>query len=371
MSHSIRPFTILHTEASMGWGGQEIRILREMIGMNERGWSTILACHPESGLFLNALKYNLDVIPVYWSYKNIFSIWRQLSQTIRDCNIELINTHSSVDAWIGGLIARSCGISVVRTRHLSTPIKGGWNAKLLYEKLADTVVCTSQEAVHIVQKHVKTEALCIATGVNREKLDRAFKEQQAARIELGLKEGDIAVATACVLRSWKGLEEFIEAASAFQNQRNVHFFIFGAGSGLAHYQKWLQTHYPQANVRFMGHREDIEKWISSCDIFCLLSTANEGISQATLQAAYLKKPLITTPTGGLIEVCLHGQTGQVVACKKTEEVVSALNYLIHNPQICSSMGEKGHELVSKRFTFSQTLDQMEAVFSKTRFSHKA
>ena len=39
-----RKLTILHTESSCSWGGQEIRILTEMAGMNARGHHTILIC---------------------------------------------------------------------------------------------------------------------------------------------------------------------------------------------------------------------------------------------------------------------------------------------------------------------------------------
>ena len=67
--------------------------------------------------------------------------------------------------------------------------------------------------------------------------------------------------------------------------------------------------------------------MASMDLFLLLSTAHEGVSQATLQAAYLGKPLITTPTGGLPEVALHEQTGMVIPCLAPEEVAKAITYL--------------------------------------------
>lgn len=370
---TITPCTVLHTEASMGWGGQEIRILREMIGMNERGWSTMVACHPESSLFLNALSHNLAVIPIKWSYRHSLSIVKQIRQTIAECNVQLVNTHSSVDSWLGAIAAKSACVPVVRTRHLSTPIKGGWNAQLLYGKLADRIVCTSQKAVSLLQEHLGPEvpATCVATGVDTVKLDRASKERQFIRKELGLAEDEIAVSTACVLRSWKGLEEFLEAANLLQHLPRLRFFVFGGGPGLAHYQNLLKTQYPNANVRFMGHVDDVARYLAAMDIFCLLSTAHEGISQASLQAAYLEKPLITTNIGGLGEVCLEGQTGKIVAPKQASQVAHALQMLAHDADLRLQMGKRGHLLVRERFTFSQTLDEMEQIFSSARRAHKA
>ena len=51
-----KKLTILHTESSCGWGGQEIRILTEMAGMNARGHHTILICPAESNIFREGKK---------------------------------------------------------------------------------------------------------------------------------------------------------------------------------------------------------------------------------------------------------------------------------------------------------------------------
>ncbi|MDA0190295.1 MAG: hypothetical protein OSW77_08200, partial [Proteobacteria bacterium] len=42
---------IVHTEASCGWGGQEIRILEEARGLAARGHDVQLLCPPEARIF--------------------------------------------------------------------------------------------------------------------------------------------------------------------------------------------------------------------------------------------------------------------------------------------------------------------------------
>jgi hypothetical protein len=44
----MRPLSIGHTEASMGWGGQEIRILTEARGFLDRGHRVALYAAPGS-----------------------------------------------------------------------------------------------------------------------------------------------------------------------------------------------------------------------------------------------------------------------------------------------------------------------------------
>ncbi len=55
-----------------------------------------------------------------------------------------MHTHSSVDGWLGGLAARAARVPVVRTRHVSIPVRRGFNP--VYTWLADRVI-TSGEAI--------------------------------------------------------------------------------------------------------------------------------------------------------------------------------------------------------------------------------
>ena len=52
---------ILHTEASLGWGGQEIRILTEAAGMSVRGHHVELVCPREAQIFNEAPRFGVNV----------------------------------------------------------------------------------------------------------------------------------------------------------------------------------------------------------------------------------------------------------------------------------------------------------------------
>src|SRR3989338_11715898 len=150
---------ILHLEASSGWGGQEIRILREAEGMRERGHEVIFGVTRGGKLVEKAraarfLVYELNFKRLFWP----FSLFRLLAIARRH-RINLINTHSSLDAWIGGMAARLARVPVIRTRHLSTPIKSGLNSRLLYGALADFVVTTCASIVPLIAKQSGKSAL--------------------------------------------------------------------------------------------------------------------------------------------------------------------------------------------------------------------
>src|SRR6185503_9711915 len=128
---------ILHTESSRGWGGQEIRILREAEGMRKRGHEVILAVNRGGALVPRAREAGFQVYEL--PFKKALS-WKAIYALVKICKtdrIDLINTHSSLDAWIGGIAARLCKKKIIRTRHLSTPIRKGLNSRILYRALTD------------------------------------------------------------------------------------------------------------------------------------------------------------------------------------------------------------------------------------------
>ena len=45
---------ILHSEASLGWGGQEHRVMAELTGFQQRGCSVSLLAHPRSQIMARA-----------------------------------------------------------------------------------------------------------------------------------------------------------------------------------------------------------------------------------------------------------------------------------------------------------------------------
>jgi glycosyltransferase involved in cell wall biosynthesis len=356
---------IIHLEASKGWGGQEIRILQEAEAMRERGHTVIFGVAPGGCLVARARAAGFEVYEISFIYRSwLFTFFRLLLLFCKH-KIEIVNTHSSLDAWIGGISARIGGRKIVRTRHLSTPIRFGWNSRTLYRTLADFVVTTCQAVIEPLSQQSGQPLdrfRSIATGVNPDKMESSPNKIQQFRQKIGA-EGKLLVGTVCFLRSWKGIEEFLQAAARLREEKEVRFVIVGGGQ-LERYQKMAKQMDLDEIVHFTGHLESPFNAIAALDIFVLLSTANEGVSQAILQAAFLKKPLIATPTGGLREVCLDQKTGILVSPFCSKEVADAVRIMHYNPHVREKWGQAAHELVLENFTFKQTIDGMEQVYLK-------
>ncbi|MCP5469962.1 MAG: glycosyltransferase family 4 protein [Chlamydiales bacterium] len=353
---------ILHTESSPGWGGQEMRILREAEGMRRRGHTVVMAIQKGGGLVEPARKAGFIVYEVPFKKSHILHILQKMRYIIKRHKIQVVNTHSSLDAWCAGLVGKVMRCHVVRTRHLSTPIKAGLNSWLLYNVLAHKVVTTCGEIVEVIEKqaHLKEgRCLSIPTGIDVSQVHVKAQEALDFRNQLGLKEEDILVGTLCVLRGWKGVSDMLHAAKILEKDERIHWVVVGSGSSEAYFKGLCAQLELEKRVHFMGHISPPFAALAAMDIFTLLSWDHEGVSQASLQAAYLKRPLVTTPTGGLKEVCFNGQTGFLVDCYAPEQVAEAVAKLAGNQSLRQTMGEAAHRLVTKNFLFEHTLDAVE------------
>jgi glycosyltransferase involved in cell wall biosynthesis len=348
---------ILHLEASTGWGGQEIRILREAEGMRKKGHELILVVATGGVLAEKAWSAGFKVYEVEFKKSSWPFTLFSLLKIMR--GVDIVNTHSSLDSWIGGIAARIAGKKILRTRHLSTPIKGGLNARVLYGALADFVVTTCEAIIPSIQKVAKCRS--IATGVDPTKIVPQKEEIEAFRKGLGVKKGDFLVGTACVMRSWKGVDDLLKAADLLRDVQGLKWVIVGGGHAERHLLK-AQELKLEGIVHFTGHLDSPFAAIGAMDVFMLLSTANEGVSQAILQAAFLKRALIATRVGGLSEVCIDEKTGILINPFSPKEVAAGVMRLKGDRSLCARFGEAARALVEEKFTLAHTLDQMEEVY---------
>lgn len=343
-----------------------MRILRESVGMRDRGYEVIMAVVTGGRLVEQARNLGFTVYEVDFAKPKALPGVFALLKIIAKHKIDLINTHSSTDAWIGGVAGRIARKKVVRTRHLSTSIKKGLNSRLLYNKLADQVVTTSSAIIPLIVNQSKIapeNCRLVATGVEPERLRVQEESVQKFREDLGITPDDCLVGTACIVRSWKGIEDLIRAAHLLRDIPQIKWVVIGGGF-VDQYKSLAAELSLSSTLFFTGHLDNPYPAIAALDVFTLLSTANEGVSQACLQAAYLEKPLVTTTVGGLPEVCYDHQTGILVSPSNPKEVASAVLSLYDDPELRTLMGKRARQLVENKFTMQHTLDQMEAVYQK-------
>ena len=71
----------------------------------------------------------------------------------------------------------------------------------------------------------------------------------------------------------------------------------------------------------------------------------------------MKKPVIATDVGPAREI-LGEKAGLLIPVGKINPLIEAIEKLMNNPQVCYKMGEKGYELVQKKFALNNQINKM-------------
>jgi glycosyltransferase involved in cell wall biosynthesis len=122
-------------------------------------------------------------------------------------------------------------------------------------------------------------------------------------------------------------------------------------------------------VVFAGNQSNVVPWLHAFDIFALPSYANEGVPQALVQAMLSGLPIVTTPIGSILEAVEHERSALIVPPREAAPLRSALERLMRDPALASSLGAAARGAALERFSLDVMLDKMEAIFTAALAKH--
>ena len=352
----------------MELGGQEYATLALVEGLRDRGHIVTLIVRAGSLLQTSASEKG---IPYQTIMMGKFSYpWSilQLCAIIREKRVDVIHTHGSPDNWIGALAAQLSWSKpvVVLTRHKSTPIAKHVLNRVLYHQLVDRIVSTGGELMRrqwiVDYGFPEHHVVAIPTGADVERF-LPNVEGIAFRNELGVGHNDYLIGSVCFLRSYKGLDYFVEAASIVAKQsKRCRFVIVGDGPEKEQVQRKIVE--LQLGDRFVlvGHREDIPSVMAALDVLVVSSIAGESLPQAIPQALATETPVVATEVGSISDIIQHGETGLLVPPRNSQELASQIFKFLKNPAIGRAMAQKGRRRVEQSFSSQSALEKNEDLY---------
>lgn len=359
------PLFVIHTEASLGWGGQEIRVLTEMAGMVARGHRMLLACPQEARIFSEARARGIEAVALPIGRKR-WSGLLALRRLLKDRRPDLVVTHSSTDSWLVALATRLWRRAppVVRIRHISAPVGRNAATRWLYARAAAHVVTTGEalrrqliEDLDLPPCHVTS----VPTGIDLEK--HAPRDRNAARRELGLAEEGRIIGIIATLRSWKGHRYLLDAFAQLEDKR-ARLLVVGDGPGFDNLRRQAEALGIAERVTMPGNQAEVAPWFAALDIFVLPSYANEGVPQAIMQAQASGLAVVSTPVGCIPEIVADGGTGLLVPPRDAAALKQAIDHLLKDEGLRSRLGAAALVQARERFSDGRMVDCMETILRK-------
>ncbi len=363
------PWRIVHSEASLGWGGQEHRVFAELVGFRERGaWTALLA--PESSVVYQRARdagitvKHLDVKKIRYPINAL-----RLKSWLRENRVQVVNTHSSRDGYVVGAAARLAGTPLlIRSRHIDVTYPNRWASRHAFTTLADRVITTSdkitanlRETFNLPEGRVST----IATGID---LNRFNPDGDKAELFDGRGSADRnptspVVGMVSVLRSWKGHPFFLEAARMLKDRgAGIRFVIVGEGPQRENIEARIADLKLGDDVTLAGHREDVPAVLRALDVLAIPSTGHEGVPQIGLQALASKTTVVGSEAGGIPEIIRPNETGRIVPTENAEALASAIEATLWETETTDQFRENGRRFVEREHSLDHMLDRLETIY---------
>ena len=353
---------IVHTESSLDWGGQQIRVLSESQGLIRRGHDVKLLCPPEARILAEAKNWGVPATALPIAKKRPLGV-KVMVEWLKRNRCDVVSAHSSTDSWLAAfaLLALGRPVRMVRTRHISVPVARNMLSRWLYTRASSRIVTTG-EAIRnelIQRNRFPAERIdSVPTGVDAKRFKPG--DRAPARAALKLPQDRTLVGIVAMLRAWKGHRYLVEAVAGLPD--TVGLVIVGEGPQREALEALVDKHGMRPRVWFAGHQRDVLPWLHAFDIFALPSHGSEGVPQALVQAMLIGLPCVTTHAGSMAELAKHESTALVVGPQDSQALRAALLRLMHDADLGKQLGEAARRYCSQHLSYETMLERMEAIY---------
>jgi glycosyltransferase involved in cell wall biosynthesis len=337
-----------------------------MIALREQGVEVFLACTNHAQIKQKAVDNNIKVFTLPFRGNADFKTLFGIKKIIQENQIDIVNTHSGKDTWVGGLAAKLAGVKFIRTRHLSNPIKS--SRSNFINELADYIFTTG-ESVRldmINNNRIKPEKIqSIPTGIDADIYDSNNFNRQTCRDLFQFKDDQIVIGIIAVLRQFKRHDHFlIMVRNVIDNnpEKNIHFVMAGDGPQRESLTNMINDLGLQSHVSMLGHVSNVPELLQALDMFVLTSDSGEGVPQSVMQALLMKTAVVSTSAGSTKDL-YHDNNFILIDKDSQKELNVACNKLVNNQDFRDQYANNSRSYVLDNFSKVRMTEKIMKVYS--------
>ena len=114
---------------------------------------------------------------------------------------------------------------------------------------------------------------------------------------------------------------------------------------------------------FAGFRSDVADFYKIADLY-VMSSVQEGLGTAVLDALAAAVPVVATNTGGLPEIIHDGKTGRLVAPGEPEALADGIVEMLTRVEAAKAMADEGRAMVQNYFSIDAMVDKNIEVYQR-------
>jgi glycosyltransferase involved in cell wall biosynthesis len=360
---------VLHVIGSLAQGGAERNLYYLAPWMARSRLRYGICCLTGRGRFAAEIEaLGIPVFELGYRKRRAVTAVAALRGLLKTRHTLVLHTHLFEAGVIGRLAAWLAGVPVIIAHEHGKTLWKKWYHRW-FEALAirrtDLRIAVSEDIRSLRIRHEHTPPLKIVTVVNAVE-PAVFDVQEAARNlkrkELGL-EGALVVGTVGRLVEAKRYDLFMEVAREVCAARSDARFLLVGGGHLRSDLSALRDSLGLADrVVITGPRDDIPELFAAMDLF-VMTSRQEGLPVALIEAMMAAKPIVATAVGGIPEALTDGEEGVLVRSDDREGLAAAVLGLAADAARRSRMGSRARERANRTYSARAVLETLEGRYA--------
>ena len=296
---------------------------------------------------------------------------RRMVTFLRAQKIDIVHSHCFYTNVFGMAAAALARVPVRIASRRESSKRAAMKRRLerLTYRFAHRVIANCDEVrLQLVDEGVAAEKIVtLYNGLDLERVEpETMLTREAALAALGLPlEGPRRFVTIVAnLREVKDHATFLRSAQRVRAAvPNAAFIVAGDGPLAESTRAFAANLGLNNDTFFLGRCDRLAQLLQVSDV-CVLSSKSEGFSNSILEYMAARRPVVATDVGGVREAVEDGETGYLVPSGDDQSMAACIIYLLSEPEHARVMGERGREIVERRFSSQNRLAQTERLYAQ-------
>jgi len=351
---------ILHINTEKTWRGGEQQTFNLLKGLKERNISSHLLCQPGSPMAQKTKKAQIRVFPIAMHGEADLLAGFRIRALINRFNYDILHSHTSHAHSLSFLASFGTKTRRIVTRRVDFSIFRHSFLKLSgikYRYMADFYIAISNKIKDVlVNDGIPAWRIFVAhSGINPNRFDDAKQDNLIA--EFNIKSGEQVVINVAHLAGHKGQQYLVRAIPlVLAKIPNARFFIVGGGELMDKLKTLADSLGLKQELIFTGFRRDVGAFYQIADLF-VMSSVQEGLGTAVLDALALGKPVVAAHSGGIPEIIRDGETGRLVASADHISLAEGIIEMLNHTERAKQMASNGQAMVREKFSIETMVDK--------------
>ncbi|HVH26526.1 MAG TPA: glycosyltransferase family 4 protein [Vicinamibacterales bacterium] len=235
------------------------------------------------------------------------------------------------------------------------------------EPATDIALAVSKSTADFVIKAreiptAKVKVVYLGVPLEEFSRERSAGEIAAARHELGIAPGEMAVGTVTRLHESKGNSYLVEAAAQVVRERPAaRFFLVGEGPLLSDLQAQASALGLADKFVFAGFRRDVAGTLSAFDLVVFPSLW-EGTPLTVFETLAMGKPVVATDADGLLDVLKDGRDALIVPKRNAARLAEAIVRALDDPALRERLGAQARQ-TGQQYDIALFVRKMERLYT--------